>query len=116
VPYTKFVLHNVEEEVKVFSFVSPYWETGYCIWPHQPSSWYFTPNYKKSASCKDLPHFHKVDFKGEQSWWGMPITFITLKMVFVHAWTIGDASSLSSQLLQQVHFVCSMSRGIMTPP
>ncbi len=24
VPYTKFVLHNVEEEEKVFSFVSPY--------------------------------------------------------------------------------------------
>jgi hypothetical protein len=35
VPYTKFVLHNVEEEEKVFSFVSSYWETGYCIWPHQ---------------------------------------------------------------------------------
>jgi hypothetical protein len=39
-----------------------------------------------------------------------------VRMVFVHAWTIGDASSLSSQLLHQVHFVCSMSRGIMTRP
>jgi hypothetical protein len=35
---------------------------------------------------------------GEQSWCGMPITVIALRMVFVHAWTIGDASScLSSQ-------------------
>jgi hypothetical protein len=71
---------------------------------------------KNLQVCKDLPHFHKVDFKGEQSWRGMPITFITLRMVFVRAWTIGDASSLSSQLLHQVHFVYSMSRGIMTPP
>jgi hypothetical protein len=47
----------------------------------------------------------------------MPITVIALRMVFVHAWTIGDASScLSSQLLYQVHFVCSMSSGIITPP
>jgi hypothetical protein len=37
-------------------------------------------------------------------------------MVFVLAWTIGDASSLSSQSLYQFHFVCSMSCGIMKLP
>ncbi len=45
----------------------------------------------------------------------MPITFITLKIVFVLAWTIGDANSLSCQSLHQVHFVySSMSSGIVT--
>jgi len=44
----------------------------------------------------------------------MPIASITLKMVFVLAWTIGDAS-LASQLLNQVHFVySSMSSGVST--
>jgi hypothetical protein len=44
----------------------------------------------------------------------MPIASITLKMVFVLAWTIGDAS-LASQLLNQVHFVySSMSSGLLT--
>ncbi len=36
-------------------------------------------------------------------------------MVFVLAWTIGDASSLACQSLNQVHFVySSMSRGLLT--
>ncbi len=38
---------------------------------------------------------------------------ITLRMVSVLAWTIGDASSLSCQSVYQVHFVCSMSSGII---
>jgi hypothetical protein len=46
----------------------------------------------------------------------MQITFITLRMMFVLAWTIGDASSLSCQSLYQFHFVWSMSSGIVTPP
>jgi hypothetical protein len=47
----------------------------------------------------------------------MPITFNTLRMVFVHAWTIGDASScLFNQCLHQFYLVCSMSSGIITPP
>jgi uncharacterized protein YqgC (DUF456 family) len=36
------------------------------------------------------------------------IPFITLKMVFVPAWTTGDASDLSGQSWYQVHFVYSM--------
>jgi hypothetical protein len=45
----------------------------------------------------------------------MPIAFITLKMVFVLAWTIGDASSLACQSLNQVHFFySSMSSGLLT--
>jgi hypothetical protein len=44
----------------------------------------------------------------------MPIASITLKMVFVIAWTIGDAS-LASQLLIQVDFVySSKSSGVLT--
>jgi hypothetical protein len=46
----------------------------------------------------------------------MQITFIKLRMVFVLAWTIGDASCLSCQSLYQFHFVWSMSSGILTPP
>jgi hypothetical protein len=43
----------------------------------------------------------------------MSIASITLYMVFVLAWTIGDAS-LASQLLNQVHFVySSMSSGVL---
>ncbi len=42
----------------------------------------------------------------------MPIAFITLKMVFVLAWTIGDACSLSCQSYYQSCFVCSMSSDI----
>jgi hypothetical protein len=38
----------------------------------------------------------------------MPIAFIALRMVFVLAWTIGDISSSSCQLLLQAHFGCSM--------
>jgi hypothetical protein len=37
-------------------------------------------------------------------------------MVFVLAWTIGDAPSLSCQSLHQAQFVCSMSSGIITFP
>jgi hypothetical protein len=45
----------------------------------------------------------------------MSIAFITLKMVFVLAWTTGDASNLSCQLEYQVHFVYSrMSSGPLT--
>jgi hypothetical protein len=45
----------------------------------------------------------------------MPIAFITLKMVFVLAWTIGDASSLACQSLNQVlFFYSSMSSGLLT--
>jgi hypothetical protein len=45
----------------------------------------------------------------------MPIAFITLKMVFVLAWTVGDASSLTCQSLNQVHLVySSMSSGLLT--
>ncbi len=43
----------------------------------------------------------------------MPITFVTLKVVFVLARTIGDASSLSCQSLYQSRFVCSMSSSIV---
>jgi hypothetical protein len=43
----------------------------------------------------------------------MSIAFITLKMVFVLAWTIGDASSQSCQSLYQSCFVCRMSSGIV---
>jgi hypothetical protein len=39
-----------------------------------------------------------------------------LRVVFVLAWTIDDASSLSWWLLYQFHFVCSLSSGIITPP
>jgi hypothetical protein len=43
----------------------------------------------------------------------MPIAFITLKMVFVLAWTTGDASNLSWPALYQAHFgYGSMSSGI----
>jgi hypothetical protein len=38
----------------------------------------------------------------------MPITFITLKMMFVITWTINDGNSLSCQSLYQAQFVCSM--------
>jgi len=38
---------------------------------------------------------------------------ITLRMVSVLAWTIGDASSLSCQSVYQVHCVCSMCSGII---
>jgi hypothetical protein len=34
-------------------------------------------------------------------------------MVFVLIWTIGDASSLSFQLMYQIHFVWEMSSGIV---
>jgi hypothetical protein len=45
----------------------------------------------------------------------MPIASITLKMVFVLAWTTGDASNLFSQSQYQVHFVySSLSTGIVT--
>jgi hypothetical protein len=45
----------------------------------------------------------------------MPIAFITLKMVFVLAWTIGDASSLACQSWNQVlFFYSSMSSGLLT--
>jgi hypothetical protein len=45
----------------------------------------------------------------------MPITFITLKMVFVLAWTTGDASSLSHEFMTyHVHFVYnSMSSSVL---
>jgi hypothetical protein len=46
----------------------------------------------------------------------MQIAFITLRMVFVLAWTIGNASTLSSQSLYEFHFFCSMPCGIMTLP
>jgi hypothetical protein len=43
----------------------------------------------------------------------MPIAFITLKMVFVLAWTTGDASNLYCLALYQAHFAYgSMSSGI----
>ncbi len=45
----------------------------------------------------------------------MPITFFTLKMVFVLAWTIGDASSLASKSRNQFYLVySSMSSGLLT--
>jgi hypothetical protein len=44
----------------------------------------------------------------------MPIAFINLRMVFVLVWTIGDASSLACQSLNQVHFIySSMSGGLL---
>jgi hypothetical protein len=44
----------------------------------------------------------------------MPIAFINLRMVFVLAWTTGDASSLACQSLNQVHFIySSMSGGLL---
>jgi hypothetical protein len=46
--------------------VSPQWETGYCIWAHQHSSWYSSLNKEKSAGLWRLPHFHKVHLKN--SW------------------------------------------------
>jgi hypothetical protein len=46
----------------------------------------------------------------------MPIAFITLRMVFALAWTIGDANSLSCQPLYQAHFVCRSSTVIIVPP
>jgi hypothetical protein len=46
----------------------------------------------------------------------MPIAFITLKMAFVLAWTIGDASSLSFESLHQVNFARSMSTGTIALP
>jgi hypothetical protein len=42
------------------------------------------------------------------------MAFITLRMVFVLAWTIGDASSLSCQPPYRVDFVCSTSSGSIT--
>jgi len=36
------------------------------MWAHQHSSWYYSPNKKKSAGLWRLPHFHKVHFKN--SW------------------------------------------------
>ncbi len=49
---------------------------------------------------------------GNPSWWGMPIAF---KMVYVLAWTIGDASSLASQSLNQFDVVySSLSSGLLT--
>jgi hypothetical protein len=47
-PYTRFVLHDLEEEEKV-SHLRHHRETGCCIQAHQYSSWYSTPNNKKSA-------------------------------------------------------------------
>ncbi len=46
----------------------------------------------------------------------IPISSIVLKMVFVSAWTIGDAnSSLSCQSLHQSHFLYSrISSDIVT--
>jgi hypothetical protein len=38
----------------------------------------------------------------------MPIAFIALRTVFVLAWTIGDVSSSSCQLVHQAHFGRSM--------
>jgi hypothetical protein len=49
VPDTKVVLHDVEEEEKIVSFESPQWETGYCIWSHQHTSWYSAACSQKSA-------------------------------------------------------------------
>ncbi len=47
-PYTRFVLHDVEEEENV-SHLRHHRETGCCIQAHQYSSWYSTRNNKKSA-------------------------------------------------------------------
>jgi hypothetical protein len=41
---------------------------------------------------------------------------LLLSVMFVLAWTIGDASSLSCQSQYQVSFVCSMSNGIIESP
>ncbi len=43
----------------------------------------------------------------------MLIAFITLSMVFVLVWTIGDTSSVSCQSLYQIHSICSMSSDII---
>jgi hypothetical protein len=37
-------------------------------------------------------------------------------MVFDLAWTVGDASSVSCQSLNEVHFFCGMSGGIIALP
>jgi hypothetical protein len=45
----------------------------------------------------------------------MPIAFITLKMVFVHAWTTGDSSNVSCPSLYHVlSGYSSMSSGSVT--
>jgi hypothetical protein len=46
----------------------------------------------------------------------MSIAFITLTIVFVLTWTIGDASRLSCQPLHWVQFVSCMSSGVITLP
>jgi hypothetical protein len=42
----------------------------------------------------------------------MPVTFITLKMVFVLAWSIGDTSSLACQSLNQVQVSIKKIHGV----
>ncbi len=41
----------------------------------------------------------------------MPVTFVTLKMVFVLAWTIGDTSSLACQSLNEVQVSIKKTHG-----
>ncbi len=96
-PHTKLLLYDVEEE-KVFH-LPPCWETGYCIQAYQQNFWYSTLINRNLVGLWRLfvPQSSFQKYLGEQSRWGIPIAFITLRMVFVLAWIIGDASSLSFQ-------------------
>jgi hypothetical protein len=72
---------------------------------------------KKSAGLQRLPHFYKVHFK--DSWESNHVEgcqlLSDLRMVLVVAWTIGDASSLACQSLNEVHLVFnSISSGLLT--
>jgi hypothetical protein len=78
-----------------------------CIWAHQYSCWYSFQNKKKIASLWRWPHLHKDHLKivGKIVMVRMLITFVTLKMAFVLACTIGDANNMSCQSIYKVHFV-----------
>ncbi len=115
VPCTEFVLDDEEE--KLFHFCNHSEKLAYCIRAYQHSSWYSSLNMKKSAGLQRLPHFYKVHFK--DSWESNHVEgcqlLSDLRMVLVVAWTIGDASSLACQSLNEVHLVfTSISSGLLT--
>jgi hypothetical protein len=57
-----------------------------------------------------LPQSSIQKYLAEQSWWGTPITFINLRMLFVLAWTNGHGRMLLSpiKLPKACHFVPCM--------
>ncbi len=109
VPHTKLVLHDVEEE-KVFHLCHYSEKLAIALGLINTAPGTPLRIRKNLWVCEDCHSSTKFISKivGRAIMLRMQITLVTLRMVFVFAWTIGNASTLSSQSLYEFHFFCSM--------